>query len=352
MKNKLTFNYPFTSFDHLSFLNCFTSVYMYLEKIVGTDLKECVKEKGKICTGCKGCDDIWYATGFLQESLFFVFGTISGVNTFRPDFDGLIEYKNDTAEIIDFVFKFTGYKYEILTSDFSQKIKMSIDNDKPVLAGIKGDPKNAYRVLIGYDDDKFIIAEAESEGVKNNPDNPVTCDNFTSIIIVNEKVEPKYTLLDSFKLIKEKMEKNEEIGIWDDCIQKFKYWDEKLQDMDFDEIKRRFDRIEQMMWYNFNTHNFMEAFCRKIWQPSTDGAELEDERLTDIIRKINETYSRFHDRNWQLYALNKNRDWSVQHTGEADWGYCGCVVQCLESLKDYDKIVLDEINKAINILTT
>lgn len=354
MKKELNFISLFSNLDHLSFLNCFSSVYMYCEKIVGTDLVECVKEKGKRCHECKKCDDIWGATWFIQESLFFVFGTMSGINSFRPDFDGLIEYKNDTTEIIDYIFKFAGYEYEVLTCDFVQKIKASIDNDKPVLARIKDDFKNPYRVLIDYDDDKFIIAEAKDEGIINCSDHPITYDQFSSVIIVKEKVKPQYTLLDSLKRIQEVMQVNEEKGIWDDCIQKFKYWEEKLQDVDYDEIKRRFDRIEQIMWHNFNTHNFSEGFCRQMWDIVTGtGEELKDERFISIINKINSTYSGsgFHDKNWQLFALNKNRDWSVRHEGEADWAYCGCVVQCLESLKEYDRIVLDEINKAISILS-
>lgn len=352
MKKESKFNYPFSNYDHLSFLNCFTSVYMFLEKIEGIELKECVKERGKRCCGCKGCDDIWYDISFRQESLFCVFGTMSGVNSFRPDFDGLNECKNDTEEIIDFTFKFTGYEYETLISDFTQRIKVSIDNKKPVLACVKNDDKNRYRVIIGYDDDKFLIAE--NGNIKNDPENPLTGEDFSSVIIIKDKVKPLYTLLDALKRIRTIMQENEEKAIWDGYIKKFRYWDEKLQDADFGEIKRRFDRIEDTMWYNFNTHAFAEAFCRQMWDLVTKEApELEDERFLKIIRTINETYSAkgFHDHNWQLHALNKNRDWSVRHTGQADWAYCGCVVQTLEALKKYDEIVLNEINEAIKLLS-
>lgn len=348
---KIQFDYPFCCFDHLTFLNCFTSLFLHLKKITGTDLKECVEEKGKGCTGCKGCDDVWHSIGFIQESLFFVFGTMSGVNSFRPDFDGLVENKNDTDEIIDFIFKFAGYNYETLTRDFSQKIKMSIDNDKPVLARIKNDNKNSWCVLIGYDDNNLIFAE--DGDIKNHSDNPLTCNDFSSVIIIKEKGKSQYTLLDALKRIQAVMRDNEDKAIWDGYIQKFKYWDEKLQDADFNEMKRRFARIEQIAFCNFNTHNFAEAFCRQMWDLVTgDGSEFKDESFLEIIRKINRTYSGsgFHDHNWQLHALNVNRDWSVRRTGEPDWAYCGCVIQTLEALKEYDKIVLDEIDKAIDII--
>ena len=56
MKNELAFNIPFSGFESTDFINCFASVYMFLEKIsIGSADYDCPQLKGVSCNSCGNC---------------------------------------------------------------------------------------------------------------------------------------------------------------------------------------------------------------------------------------------------------------------------------------------------------
>jgi hypothetical protein len=69
-----------------------------------------------------------------------------------------------------------------------------------------------------------------------------------------------------------------------------------------------------------------------------------------VCRQIDQSYDNSHTRNWQLIGLYECRDWSSRRYHELEWGLCGCVVQCLERLQEYDAEVLAAVEQAIAIV--
>ena len=262
----------------------------------------------------------------------------------RPDFTSSGINIDSIPETIDLLIKFIGYNYFITKDNFAGTIKASINGDKPILARVKAnnETEGIFRVITGYDDDLLIMADPSN--AQQKPVSPPSYEDILEIIVFTERTKPSYTLIDGLKQIKSVMDKNLENKVWDKYIQKFMYWNEKLQDVDFDEIKERYKRKCDIAWHNFNCHNFAEVFRHRIID------ELMDSRLDELCRLIDESYDYAHTRNWQIISLNDCRDWTKRRYNELESGYCACVVQCLEKLKDYDAKVLAAIEKAIEIL--
>lgn len=66
---KLNFDIPFSSFASTTFINCFASVYLYLEGILqeGNDVTFCNQWENGECNGCGNCESKPQA---LQEKFF------------------------------------------------------------------------------------------------------------------------------------------------------------------------------------------------------------------------------------------------------------------------------------------
>lgn len=186
---------------------------MYLENIVGIEKYDCTKKKGTGCNGCGNCQD---SSNKKQEDFYFLFYTLSVRSSIRPNFHNTPENIDENLESIDFLFKFIGY-----------------DNNLLIMA----DLANAQRKpkILTYDD-------------------------IFEIIVITERTKPVYTLVGDLKRIHMVMSNNIKIKVRDEYIQQFMYWDEKLQDANFEEIKCRFKCICDISWYNFNCYNFAEVF--------------------------------------------------------------------------------------------
>lgn len=341
MKHQLQFDIPFTGYNALTFSNCFSSIYLYLERIHDMDEDDFPNNEGKDCNSFGNCKD---TTKKKQEDYYFLFDTLSGRSSMRPEFTESSINIDSMPNTIDFLIKFTGYNYLIATDQFAEHIKTSIHADKPVLARVKSDhdTEGIFRVITGYNDDLLIMADPSN--AQHKPTTPPSYEDILELIVFTEKIEPSYTLIDGLKQIKSIMDNNLENKVWDTYIQKFMYWNEKLQDADFEEIKLRFKRICDIAWHNFNCHNFAEMFRHRIID------ELKDSRLDVVCSQIDESYDNSHTRNWQIIGLNDCRDWSKRHYNELESGYCNCVILCLEQLKSNDAKVLAAIEKAIEIL--
>jgi|GEM_PF-2477631 len=334
------FKVSFAYINEMTFINCFASLYVYLNKNTFVSDYQCNVKENKDCADCGNCKDYMRSK---QEEYYFWFDTMCGNAAIRPNFAGATENLDNKPETIDFLMKFAGYEYETLTSGFNQKIKESIDANKPVIARMKGDIKgnfgNYFRVLIGYDNNGFIFVE--NNAVKNNPDHPLTNDDFAEVFIITDIVKPRYTLIDGLKKIESVMEKNLADKIWDECVQQFNYFGENPPNDDINDIKNRFNNMSGMSYYNFNCHHFQQAFKPHL---------VKDSRLDEICRQIDISTDNAHKRNWQIISLNEYCDWSKYGDTMRSWGFRMNVVMCLEKLKEYDAEILAEVKKAISIL--
>lgn len=342
MKKEIRFIYPFSGYSDLDFINCFTSTYMCIEGYDGTEDCYC-GSKLKVCNSCSDCKA---SVGKKQEELFFYFGTMTGHNSQRESFNGQNEMQkmlNGTDELISFTMKLAGYQYEKVTKNFKEAICKSINADKPVLARMKNTDRGSFRVISGYDDDTLICPDPSCAQCK--PDRAPSYDEIENIYVITGKMNPTIGMKDCFQQIAKVMEYNRDNAVWDDCICYFNYWKD-LKNADFEEVKRRFKRINDIMWHTFNCHNFAETFRRELYH------KIEDSSLQDLLyEKIDMAYDSTHSTAWQVIAIDECRDWSSRRYDELEWGMCNSVIMCLETLKKNDQIVLDTIKEAIKILT-
>ena len=85
---KLDFTIPFSGFASTTFINCFTSVYMYLEGMKQEDkgVTRCSQWENGQCSSCGNCATKPHA---MQERCFFLFDTICGHSSLRCAYDGV-----------------------------------------------------------------------------------------------------------------------------------------------------------------------------------------------------------------------------------------------------------------------
>jgi hypothetical protein len=336
---KIEFGYPFSGYARLDFTNCFASTYMCLEGYDGTEDCYC-GAKLKVCDSCGDCKA---SLAKKQEELFFYFGTMTGRNALRAGFDGptrMQQLLNDTDESIDMTMKIAGYTYKKVVSDFRKAIRESINIGWPVLARITDTGKGSFRVINGYDGDTLICPEPT--GAQHKPDGSPSLDEIGEVYVITGKTLP-VDMRECFKWIVRVMECNRDNAVWDDCIRHFDYWKD-LAKADFGEIRRRFKRISDIMWYTFNCHNFAETFRRELFH------RIEDTNLRDsLYRQIDMAYDSTHNTAWQVIALNDCRDWSKRRYHELEWGLRGSVINCLETLKRNDEIVLEAMKEAVHM---
>ena len=167
---KLDFTIPFSGFASTTFINCFTSVYMYLEDMRQEDkgVTRCSQWENGQCSSCGNCATKPHA---MQERCFFLFDTICGHSSLRCAYDGvpgemerLINaddfYDGGAADNIEFLFGFGGYDYQAVTDTavFMERIAASIDRNKPVIAKLKGNSV-PFAVITGYDGDEIICPD-------------------------------------------------------------------------------------------------------------------------------------------------------------------------------------------------
>ncbi|MHC1693857.1 MAG: hypothetical protein AB9835_00975 [Eubacteriales bacterium] len=342
MKKVLDFPYPFSGFTGLDFVNCFASLYMFLEDIKCREDYDCPAREGKGCTGCGSCND---SPSKRQEDIFFFFGTMSGETSLRQDYDkGNTEIYGEIVgsdSQVRFVTGLTGWEYEKQADNILEGVIKSIDAGIPVLAKLKDGKNGLFRVINGYDGDALVIPDPK--GAQRAPDRAPVADEVESLYIIIGKKAPKYTLRDGLSRIRYVMEHNRDTGYWDTYISKFKYWDEKLSEADFEELKRRFKRVCDTAWHTFDCHNFAETFRHRIWEG------MKDTRYDEPFRVIDAAYDLTHTRGWQLIALNDCRDWSSRRYNELEWGMCECVRSCLESYKKNDEDVLAAVIRAMEV---
>lgn len=284
------FDIPFSGFAGTSFINCFTSTYMFLENINGAE----------------------------QERYFFFFDTMCGRSSLRCHYNDLLTpmqkmicesefYDGGSDNNIDFLFGLTGYEYRKITAvnQYNDAFTSSIDAGKPVIARVKTG-KMRYRVITGYDDNSLICPDYGN--AQNKPEQAPAYEEIDALYIFGEKSRQRFTVLDGLKRIRQVMRYNAKENLWNSYTDKLGTY-KGFFDVDSDEKKRRLKRTADTMWHLFNCHNFRETFCFYDGRPcyNIPGAEqLTKAELAPLWAKIDgypDSYNHTHDLAWGLIYL-------------------------------------------------
>jgi hypothetical protein len=277
--------------------------------------------------------------------MLWFFETIIGNTSMRcpltEDNDFYAAIRNFDA--VDFLLRFAGFEYAIEKEDMSSKIAISIGNGFPVFARMKNIEKNGFRIITGYSENDEIVTVG-TDGQNGRPNGSPEWNEIEEIIVIEQKSNPTIGLTDAFRRIASILEENvKDGGVWDDCIKGFNFWGGVK--IEIDELERRFNRMKNAAFYNFNSHFFAEQFRSPVYEL------LKDPRLDDVRLRINKSCDVAHMRNWQMVTLYEFRgDWTMMKDNVKEWAYTTCMLDCLKVLKACDEEILKAINDAISVI--
>ncbi|MFT3950984.1 MAG: hypothetical protein QM689_03365 [Oscillospiraceae bacterium] len=346
----LDYKAPFSGFSHLDFINCFSSVYMFLKGITGDVNSTCKTHEGQPCDGCGNCRK---TPAGIQEQLYFWFDTMSGRSALRCRFDGQPTEMQlwigeaggldcGTADTVDFLFGLAGYCYRRVedSTAFCAEIAASIDAGKPVIASVKS-CSGRFRVITGYDSDRFLYPSFVN--AQNIPYGAQSYDKPEYLYIIGDKIPPRYTLKDGLDRIIQVMEYNLREKLWDGYMEKMGlYTADSLGKASLDEKKARMKRVADTMWETFNCHNFAEVFRGRFFDEA-----LCNPAFDALWNTIDKSYGYTHDLAWALIGLEQCADWTTHPAG-----YFGEMVELtLMQLAKNDAAVLEAVKSAREILT-
>jgi len=347
---KLDFPCPFSGERGLDFINCFASVYMYLEGIRGDDDYDCPKTRGGSCEYDR-CDCVCHKTWqSLQGRFFGLFNTMTGRSIMLTGWGGkrsslYREICGDTDGTVDFVAGYAGYSYEKHSDNLMEYIRTSIDGGVPVLARMKDNKHGSFRVVIGYDGDKLLMPNPKK--AKNPPKRAPRPSEIDSVYVIS-KAARKYTLLDGLKRVKRVMEADREAGVWDEYIDAFG------KDKDFGRYGlKELKRVYKTAWDStmFHCHHFSCTFDKVKWQINWMLDEIQDPRLAPIYgSRLEAYYGGSHSLQWQLRSLCEMRNWRRKFYGEVEWGMRDTAAYLFQELKKCDETVYDSVCEFIDIL--
>lgn len=350
-KNLLSFEVPFSGFATTTFLNCFASVYLYLEgiEITGSSAYTCKQREGAACDRCGNCGNTPAA---FQERYFFLFDTMCGRSALRCRFDGqptemqrlICEtdfYDGGTEATIDFLFGFAGYAYQKLTDPaaFASAVVTSIDANRPVLAKTKAG-EGRFRVLTGYDGGQLL--GPDYAGVQRAPTRAPTYDELDTLYVIGKKTAPRYGFKDGLARIERVMAYNAGERLWDAYLEKMGlYTPDSLGKASLEERRARMKRVAETMWDTFNCHNFAEVFRQRHYAP------LRDPAYDEFCKTIGgPCYGYTHDLAWALIGLEERADWTKHYAG-----YFGEMAQLtLRQIADNDAKVLAIVREMLRIV--
>lgn len=361
---KLDFDIPFSGFAATTFINCFTSVWMYLENVSakGERVTTCNQWENGRCDNCGNCATKPHR---MQEKFFFLFDTLSGRSSLRCRFNGtptemdrLINEGDlddgGTADNIDFLFGFAGYRYRAVTdiAAFPDEILASVSRGRPVIVKLKGNVA-PFSVIIGLEGDKILCPSFKC--AQKSPDPPVAYGGIDSLYIVGDKVAPKHTLVDGLKRIERVMEYCLREELWGEYMKKISTYGPDSLGTDASEgRKERMRRLAETMWTTFNCHNFAELFRtflpdskeKSIYDGINDVIKLAGPQFGEICSTISWRYGYTHDLAWSLIGLEECINWN-------DWKshYYGDMLEVvIEKIKENDEAVLESVRKMLGIL--
>jgi len=367
---KLIFPYPFCGFSGTTFINCFSSVYMFLEGIAagGSDY-ECRQLDGKSCNSCGNCGQGGYTPISRQECYFFLFDTMCGRSALRWRFDetptemekmiGVTDaYEGDTENNIEFLFGFAGWEYQKVPGDFKAAIAASIEAGKPVLAKVKAG-EGRFRVIIGYDGDKLLCPDYKN--AQKPPKKAPKYNELEALYIVGDKTQPRYTLKDGLERIRRVLEYNAAEKLWDSYYEKLGLYPaahitDGFGKVDNKEKQARMQRVSDTMVHTWNCHNFAEVFRKyreggdaSVYDGVGDMKKLRDPAFREFFDRISGPCNGYtHDLAWALHGLAQCADWT-RHAFSA--GYVGEMVELtLMQIQKNDEGVLEAVRGILAIL--
>ncbi len=320
---ELRFNIPFTGYSCHSFLSDFAAIHTYITETMLTEKSD--KNLG------------WY-----QEMYYFLFGTLSGCNSFLQNME---QSRNDPAEdieTVDFCMKFCGYAYDIVGYNMKNALIESIGRGYPVIAKMKNTEFGTSRVLIGYDEDRIIVPACSNEQ-SPSPAAPIY-EEIECLYVIRGICQKERTLLDGFRNIEKSLKESIQYGAWTNSPEAFDYFGKNMNEISFEEIKLRFETVKNIAWNFDRCHNFAETFRKRIIP------ELMDTRLDEYCRQIDYWYKLSLEQQWQLIALHDCRDWRERRWDCLEAGMCTCIKWTMESLAENDREVLKVIQKMIEVL--
>lgn len=334
MKKEIAFDIPFSGFAGTTFINCFSSVYMFLENIAagGSDY-DCKQMRGQACDSCGNCAGGGGTPITRQESYFFLFDTMCGRSSLRCRFDGertemermICEtdfYDGGTENNIDFLFGFAGYEYRKVDNPaaFQKAVATSVDAGRPIIAKVKeGDAR--FRVITGCDGGAPLCPDFTN--AQRRPERAPTYEELDCLLIVGDKIMPRYTLMDGLRRVERVMEYNIRENLWEGYAEKMGlYTEDSLASANIKEKQSRMRRVAETMWHTFNCHNFAEVFRRyrdgkaAAYDTVGDMKRLDDPRLFALYNRIGgPCHGYTHDLAWALIGLEECADWTKHAAG-------------------------------------
>lgn len=350
MKCELPFALPFSGFTAANFINCFSSVYLFLEGLHGQDDYACKQRQGLPCDGCGHCGG---STAKLQERYYFLTDLVSGRSALRCRFDGapsdmqrrVGETDEDgcgTDETVDFVFGFYGYSYRKSTdsSAFAEEIRRSVSGGRPVLARVR-QGAGRFRVITGIDGDTPL--GPVYTGAQQPPEGAPVLSDIDALLLIGDKTAPRFTLKDALLRVLDILRKNREQRLWEGYEAKLGWYSpDGMRAQGPEERARRMQRVAETMWHTFNCHNFAECFRNPLPEP------LRAPALRPLRDKIGPSYGYTHDLAWALIQLSETADWSRR---EYACGTAEMVELTLGRIRQNDEDVLAAIEQAIPLLS-
>jgi hypothetical protein len=351
---RLNYPYPFSGWHGLDLSNCVASLYMYLEGIHGSDDYDCKAKRGERCDGCGNCGA---SLSKQHERMYFLFDTAIGrtaaVIGWENKPTAIFREIYNTDDSLDFLMGYVGYGYVKHTdsSTFADEIRASVDGGVPVLARIGGAAdklcnnappngvKGAFRVIVGYADDRPLVAETVQD--KDRDETDLTLADIDSLYVVTGRAERRYTLLDVLKRIRRVMESDRENGEWDKYIHAFsEYWDGSLGFApDYDEIKQRFRYLHMGMVWNCHCLSHCDLWIGQV-----------ESRCSLALGRLFAATHDSHLRQWQAEALWAARDWSQRFYYEVEHAMCESAADILRRMKYDDEAIYNAVCEMIGIL--
>lgn len=326
---KIEYYYPITDWDVYNFADCYSSLYMFLEKMPTEKVDYlCRKQEHGDCNFCGSCyNNEIIPPAKMKEDLNFLFQTLPGSTAGGIPWDGVnTALEKVNADAPDFILKYTGYGYQLINNHIEEKIKDSIHSEIPAIAKLKN---GNYHIIIGYDNDKLITIKKDSELI-------LYTDEIEYIYIFTGKTKSSYNLCDALKRIKYVMESDLDVKLWDVYINNFD------AECSLEELKEKVRKVDAGT--TWNVHAFSRAFYLRRLK------ELKDERLSECIENIGWAYHDSHEARWQAKSMFWCRDWARMDNWSIENGYRTLMQDVLRRIKKDDAIVYDDVCKMIEIL--
>jgi len=344
MKNQIDFKASLSGMGSANFINCFAAVYVHLEKTTLTSE---------------------HYPGI--RNYFQMFDAMSGESFVHRHYGGkptemqkLIGNHGDwgcgTDYTIDFLFGFAGYEYFKQTDSalFKDGIITSINAGKPVLAKIKPDKNNGtFQIITGYDGD--ILQTSSHADAQNAPTRSLVYDDIDSLIIINNKITSRFTLVDGLKRTKQMMECNRNEKVWDKYIEeiqsKIMLPDEIPDDLKPEEQKKVMSELTAAVWCAWTNWNYLCAFefgtlCIDYPILNEIPGEALD-RFKEIEKLVWKKCCESMDLGHFINYLNKRIEFQ---NAPCPWFWLGkMLVMMVERYKELDAELLDLIEQKIEI---